>query len=228
MADPRENTRWTDAEIALVERKWNHDGLSASVIARQLGRTRSAVCGMINRHPGRFNERQTSAMALRADKRRQMAAARPDRENAWTPDLVNQLKTMWRADVTISDMAVKIGRSYEAVNRYVNKHREDFPRRYKTGETVMSRVTVKIFTPPRTTSLGARGAATAPTGEAVAFLDVSDRQCRFPLWGADENPGAAGLCCGAAIDFGMVYCGFHRRVTTSGTMTGGQFAAVAA
>lgn len=40
---------WTEATVDLLAQRWNVDGVSSSAIGRELGITRSAVCGKIKR-----------------------------------------------------------------------------------------------------------------------------------------------------------------------------------
>lgn len=43
----------------------------------------------------------------------------------------------------------------------------------------------------------------------VPFLLVRDSQCKWPLWGKDEKPGADSLCCGEPALVGSSWCRHH-------------------
>lgn len=51
-----------------------------------------------------------------------------------------------------------------------------------------------------------------PKGETRSILTVGTRECRFPLWGADDTVTKDSPLCGAPTQSGRPYCNHHHQL----------------
>jgi hypothetical protein len=207
--ESRQDKPWTDADIAQVRKRWNDSTASAGEIGREMGRTRNSICGLIHRLRDQFDDRSQMAPRLRAKTVKVDKAPRPVREPAWSPDDIAMAERMWRAKMPIREIGDRLGKSYDVVNSFVNKNRERFPHRYKTGAGIgesgrqsVARVTQAVAV--RTGGQASKAVATTDalfTGIGISLVDLTSHSCRFPVSGEK----AAMLFCGAATSHGRVF-----------------------
>lgn len=103
--------QWTVAELSLL-RSMADEGHSSQTIAKALGRSRSAVCGMAHRRglrlPGPANAERKAAKAARL-------AAKPARRGGWTQTRTEQLAALVAEGLTAREIGERMGASKQAV-----------------------------------------------------------------------------------------------------------------
>lgn len=158
---------------------------------------------------------------------------------SWTDDDIAHARKLRTDGRSASEIGRELGRTRNSVIGMMHRNRDLFPLSTKAQavEAMKRRDRATDGTPRQSAARPAPGAKpvalpsappldafkTAPLPEtdenwsvavAVRFLDVDSRHCKWPLWKAEENPGPAGLCCGAAIEPNTTYCRHHRRIAT--------------
>lgn len=207
MNEMRAHAFWAPDEIALVRRKWNQDGASAGEIARQVGRSRNAVCGLINRRPGEFEARSTAAARLRKATAPKVArpcatkAARSEGPMGWRRDEVDAAREMWADRVIIKDMAAKLGKNHDVVNRFINENRDLFPNRNKPRKPGA----VMAERPLRPLPVRVAKPDPEPVEGGVPLMEPAPNGCHYIVSG--DRGGA--LFCGAAVVGVSSWCACH-------------------
>lgn len=145
----------------------------------------------------------------------------------WTRERLATAAEHWTQGLSASEIAHRLGVSRNAVIGAIHRNRERFPPKISIEQrhipaATPSKKSRRHFDFRNDRSRPAKAAPDAPVapmlpdppfdaGEPVRFIDVTDHECRWPLWSIDDNPGPYGLCCGATINFGEVYCRLHKR-----------------
>lgn len=201
------NGTWSERDFKHVLTRWNVDGLTAGQIAREIGRTRNAVCGLINRHRDQFDERtQVVRNVKQIVTVRKAIGSPPGRPGASAAE-VDAAARMWMSGLPVRDMAERLGKSLSSMKHLIMKNRSRFPKRYDDGgagrrlTTLASRGQVKKV---RTGSRIAEATDALFTGEGIPLVKLTDRVCKYPISGEK----AAMLFCGALATDGS-WCGHH-------------------
>ena len=99
---------WSERDFKHVLTRWNVDGLTAGQIAREIGRTRNAVCGLINRHRDQFDERtQVVRNVKQVVTVRKAIGSPPGRPGASAAE-VDAAARMWMSGLPVRDMAERV------------------------------------------------------------------------------------------------------------------------
>jgi len=187
-------SRWTDEDINRAAAFWK-DGLSAGEIARQMNRTRNAVCGIVDRNREIFAPRTQKSSGK---SRKERLAAMRDRpaDAGLKKRIVNQL-------------------SRDARNR---ERAIEKAQALRNGQVPADAVTADDFdiasifaVDPSSGMKGDFSRMRLSGVESVAFVDLKSGQCKLPLVGFHEIAGPFSPCCGA--DTGDVlkpWCWAHR------------------
>ena len=94
-------TSWTDEQTQTLTRLWN-SGLSATLIAPQIGVTRSAALGKLKR------------LGLLGN-RRLLRPRKPRERSVWTDETARKLRRLWEEGESTSDIAFALGVSPGAI-----------------------------------------------------------------------------------------------------------------
>lgn len=215
------DAEWTPEAIDAAARLWNERRMTSSGIAQAMGRSRSAVCGMISRNRAKFAERGDGVAPA----------------NQWTKAMLDTASKLYRLGVAPRAIAAEIGVSLQRLTRVIDSRRDYFPKRTDDetlpdlnalaaaeSRAVAARIrkrdreyAVRRQLAERTARAvdyepGLADLITVPeTGGAgpCGLMELTARRCKWPVSGH----GAGLLFCGEAIGLGDVYCGCHRRAS---------------
>lgn len=215
---------WTEGEIALVKQRWNLDGASSSAIARETGRSRNSICGLIHRLRGEFKDRSALTPAGRAAAARARddaageggtgAGKRKARKPAWSDAEIAEARRLWAAGMAQREMAERLGKGLMVLRALIEGHRDWFPARAATERARPVKLPAPVVPlpaipglardgagqPKRRAAIPAPGCGTA--WEPVTLVTRSADQCAYPLWDSfAEKPDAGSFYCGAATGF---------------------------
>lgn len=207
MRAQRTEKPWTDADIAQVRKRWNGSTASAGEIAREMGRTRNSICGLIHRFRDQFNDRSQMARALR-NKHASAESPKIGRvSSSFSAEEFDVAVRLWRTGMPIRDMAERLGKSLSSLKHMIMKNRARFPKRYDDSGAGRRLTTIALRGPAKVAPSASRlaGASDALfTGEGIPLLKLNDHVCHYPVSGEK----AATLFCGAAADHGS-WCHHH-------------------
>jgi hypothetical protein len=221
--DIKQGSAWTEADIAHVMKRWNVDGVTATVIGRELGRSRNAICGMINRNRKQFNHRPSGPPPVARRRETQLSAAPklpivPKRRSSWLAGEIDMAERLWAEGMSIDRMAKNLGKSIALVKHLIRNNRARFPKRYTDdGNGRRLAALASKPNPAKAESIAPRKlydpVPHAPDSQPVGLEKRRVTQCAFPLWASFAAlPTAQSPYCGAAIDRAETYCAFHQRL----------------
>lgn len=193
---------WTDEDIGTIERGLR-DGLSASQIAAQLGRTRNSVIGKCARIGLRLNggNPKSSAKAAR-------------RADAWTDETWRRFSELWNAGRTSADIGKAFGISASRVKQRAAERRDLCPARangWNTRKAAQFRRAAGRYASRHETEMREKARCDAEAYDATALnitmMEIRSGQCRWPV-NAPERGGEF-LFCGHEVADGKSYCQHH-------------------
>lgn len=193
---------WTDEDIGTIERGLR-DGLSASQIAAQLGRTRNSVIGKCARIGLRLNggNPKSSAKAAR-------------RADAWTDETWRRFSELWNAGRTSADIGKAFGISASRVKQRAAERRDLCPARspaWSARKAARFRTAAGRYASRHGIGLrdNARREAESYDADAlnVTMMDLRSGMCRWPVNSPER--GGEFLFCGHEVASGESYCQHH-------------------
>lgn len=177
---------WTDDRLARMD-EMIADGASAREIAENIGATRSAVLGKIQRT------------------KRQLANQRR-KTTTWHNGNLNKLREWFEEGLTDQTMASRFRTTPAAIRTQRQRLGLKRPR---SGWFDVPPGARKSPRAPKGKASGPERPVNAPRRGSVTIQNVTLNQCRFPVWDDDETTTAASPLCGAPTAENKVYCPFH-------------------
>lgn len=204
-------TRWDEERIQTAVDLWK-GGSSQTQIGEHMGISRNAVAAMIYRNRTRFAQRGCGNSTTQP-----VGEARPNglRKGVfhWNETALNRASKMWTEGMRAAEIAATLGVNERTFLSVTNRFRGRFPTRTRASSRQRKApVEMRDFIVDEAaekydlTKFQIAGTASVP------FVDLSSRQCHFPLEAFEAVSGPATPCCGQQSEEGRSYCSTHLRV----------------
>jgi GcrA cell cycle regulator len=149
-------------------------------------------------------------------------------EKIWTEERVELLKRLWEDGLTGSQVAARLGHGISRCAVAGKVHRFKLEKRNNQASTRQPKqkqsTAIRLLktATPKLASVPKRVVSEPAADMRIAFLEVSNKTCRWPI----GDPGHKDFkFCGASPHAGSSYCEYHRQLGTQKTRssTGGDF-----